>query len=118
MSPAGIGLAMASWIAYMTMNGVLNASVSAGSSHRAASVTCRAQRSSPAGGLPAWARADVGSAPIAVTSTTARRKDTGQRGRARSNVSGMAPTLVWSPTQVNRSITEGGDRVDRTSRRG
>ena len=39
ISPAGIGLAMASWTAYMTMKGVLNASVSAGSSHRAASVT-------------------------------------------------------------------------------
>ena len=39
----------------MTMKGVLNASVSAGSSHRAASVTCRAQRSSPAGALAAGA---------------------------------------------------------------
>ena len=34
-------------MAYMTMYGVLNASVSAGSSHLAASVTCRPQRSSP-----------------------------------------------------------------------
>src|SRR5688572_18218922 len=45
--PAGIGFTIASWMAYMTMYGVLNASVSAGSSHLAASVTCSPQRSSP-----------------------------------------------------------------------
>ncbi len=39
MSPAGMGLSMASWTAYMTMKGVLKASVSAGSSQRAARVT-------------------------------------------------------------------------------
>src|SRR6266511_3491806 len=41
------------------MNGVLNASVSAGSSHFAARVTCRPQRISPSAataGRPAWAR--------------------------------------------------------------
>ena len=48
MRPPGIGFTIASCSAYMTMNGVLNASVSAGSSQRAASVTCSAQRISPA----------------------------------------------------------------------
>ena len=62
MSPPGMGFTSASCSAYMTMNGVLNASVSAGSSQRAASVTCSAQRISPAEALPAWAWAALGAA--------------------------------------------------------
>src|SRR5688500_11347397 len=42
-----MGFTIASWMAYMTMYGVLKASVSAGPSHLAASVTCRPQSSSP-----------------------------------------------------------------------
>ncbi len=42
-SPAGIGFTSASCMAYSTMNGVMNASVSLGSSQRAASVTCTPQ---------------------------------------------------------------------------
>jgi hypothetical protein len=49
MSPAGMGLSMASWTAYMTMKGVLKASVSAGSSQRAARVTWSAHRISRRG---------------------------------------------------------------------
>src|SRR5262245_16959297 len=104
MSPAGIGLAMASCTAYITMNGVLNASVSAGSSHRAASVTCRAQRSSPVGAdLPACAPAGLGDAATAAPSATARRMDADHRERTEALVSGMAPTLVWPARQINQS---------------
>src|SRR5262245_3591358 len=119
MSPAGIGLAIASCTAYMTMNGVLNASVSAGSSHRAASVTCKAQRSSPvAAGLPACAAAGIDDAAIAAPSATAKRMDTDHRERTEALVSGMAHTLVWPAGQINRSLRERRDRVDRTAPRG
>src|SRR3954468_12015121 len=63
--PAGIGFTSASWTAYMIMYGVLNASVSAGSSHLAASVTCRAQRSSPSA-----AGARCGAASVTSVSAT------------------------------------------------
>src|SRR5262245_53528026 len=102
MRPAGMGLAMASCTAYMTMKGVLNASVSAGSSHRAASVTCRAQRSSPvAAGLAACAPAGAADAAIVAPSATARRMDADHRERTEALVSGMAPTLVWPAGQIN-----------------
>ena len=63
--PAGIGFTSASCTAYMIMYGVLNASVSAGSSHLGASVTCRPQRSSPSA-----ARARVGAASVTSVSAT------------------------------------------------
>ncbi|OLD74809.1 MAG: hypothetical protein AUG87_15075 [Candidatus Rokubacteria bacterium 13_1_20CM_4_70_14] len=49
LSPAGIGFTSASWMAYSTMNGVMNASVSLGSSQRAARVTWTPQVSVPSG---------------------------------------------------------------------
>src|SRR6185295_11551972 len=69
--PAGIGFTSASWTAYMIMYGVLNASVSAGSSHLAASVTCRPQRSSPS---VASARDGEASVSSASAAQTARRR--------------------------------------------
>ena len=66
LSPAGMGFTSASWIAYRTMNGLMNASVSLGSSHLAASVTCRPQVSVPSGA--AWA----GAARATTASTTSR----------------------------------------------
>jgi hypothetical protein len=69
--PAGIGFTIASCSAYITMYGVLNASVSAGSSHLAASVTCSPQRSSPSAALDGVA----GSRKAARAATAARRRN-------------------------------------------
>ena len=81
--PPGIGFSIASWSAYMTMNGVLNASVSAGSSQRAASVTWSPQRSSPAGPLLAWPRAGSGTETASVHSASTSSIDEAEkRGRA------------------------------------
>jgi len=49
VSPLGIGFTSASCSAYMTMNGVISASVSAVSSQRVARVTCTPPRDRPAG---------------------------------------------------------------------
>ncbi len=53
LSPAGIGFTTASWMAYSTMNGLMNASVSPGSSQRAARVTCSPHVSVPSGAAAA-----------------------------------------------------------------
>src|SRR5262249_19198109 len=53
LSPAGIGFTRASWIAYSTMNGLMKASVSLGSSQRAASVTWSPHVSVPSGAAAA-----------------------------------------------------------------
>ena len=49
LSPPGMGLTRASWIAYRTMNGVMADSVSAGSSHFGARVTWAAKVICPSG---------------------------------------------------------------------
>ena len=54
-SPPGIGFTSASWMAYSTMNGVMNASVSLGSSQRVASVTWTPQVIVPSGAAAAGA---------------------------------------------------------------
>src|SRR2546422_2967459 len=64
LSPAGIGFTSASWIAYSTMNGLMNASVSLGSSHFAARVTWSPHVSVPSGA------ATAGPAMAASNSTT------------------------------------------------
>ena len=101
VSPAGIGFTIASWIAYMTMNGVLNASVSAGSSQREARVTCRPQRISPAGGLAACARADTGWPSHAARSQRPSRMPE-NRERECAREGSMAPTVVRAAGKVNR----------------
>ena len=53
LSPAGIGFTSASWMAYSTMNGLMNASVSLGSSQREARVTWSPQVSVPSGAAAA-----------------------------------------------------------------
>ena len=105
--PAGIGFSIASCTAYMTMNGVLNASVSAGSSQRAARVTWSAQRISPDGGLAVCALMDVGSTAMAAQSATAKRMKTEGRERARSTVVGMAFTLAQCDDRVDRASPRG-----------
>ena len=62
LSPLGIGFTSASCSAYMTMKGVISASVSAVSSQRVASVTCTPHVTVP-----------VGSAPTAPGDSGARR---------------------------------------------
>ena len=103
VSPAGIGRTIASWIAYMTMNGVLNASVSAGSSQREASVTCRAQRISPATGLPDCARAIAGWTRLTASSRSATRTSDTDATRGRPIDDGMPITVVSRARKVNRA---------------
>jgi hypothetical protein len=83
VSPLGIGFSMASWIAYITMNGVLNASVSAGSSQRAARVTWRPQRISPGAGLLPWAWTGRASAKKRKPSTRPTDTNPGPEKRER-----------------------------------
>ena len=106
--PSGMGFTMASWTAYMTMNGVLNASVSAGSSQRAARVTCRAQRISPGVAFPLCARAAMGWRRTNAHSVSARTtSEMEHHERSRSKELGMALTVVCpgeegQPTQAAR----------------
>src|SRR6266850_3752989 len=70
LSPAGIGFTSASWMAYSTMNGVMNASVSLGSSQRVARVTCTPQVSVPSGAAMAAPERAVSSNASAITERT------------------------------------------------
>src|SRR2546425_563808 len=86
--PAGIGLTSASCSAYMTMNGVISASVSPGSSHRDASVTCAAHVIVPLGSGAAGTAnpsASTGSSASVRTNRLMSVSFRGQRGGRRES---------------------------------
>src|SRR2546426_7260889 len=86
--PAGIGLTSASCSAYMTMNGVVSASVSPGSSHRDASVTCAAHVIVPLGSAAAGTAnpsASTGSSASVRTNRLMSVSFRGQRGGRRES---------------------------------
>src|SRR2546425_256116 len=86
--PAGIGLTSASCSAYMTMNGVISASVSPGSSHRDASVTCAAHVIVPVGSAAAGTAnrsASTGSSASVRTNRLMSVSFRGQRGGRRES---------------------------------
>src|SRR5215471_1291140 len=57
LSPPGMGFTRASWMAYSTRKGAMKASVSFGSSQRAARVTCTPHVMVPSGAAAAGAAA-------------------------------------------------------------
>ena len=69
----GMALASASWIAYMTMNGVMMPSVSAGSNHVGASEMCTPHVIWPSGAAQAGA-ATTSRATTAIRTQAARRR--------------------------------------------
>ena len=72
LSPAGIGFTRASCTAYSTMNGLMKASVSTGSTQRAASVTCSPQVSVPSGAAAAGPARAASSRTSTVTTVSRR----------------------------------------------
>src|SRR6266540_4159461 len=95
LSPAGIGFTSASWMAYSTMNGLMNASVSIGSSQREARVTWSPQVSVPSGAAPAG--------PVKADSSS-RRTSVTLPERAMESPVMAPPPVCWS------SRREGGSR--------
>jgi hypothetical protein len=76
LSPLGIGFTSASCSAYMTMNGVISASVSAVSSQRVARMTCTPHVIVPVGSAPTGsAQVESSARRAAVDQDTARRLD-------------------------------------------
>jgi hypothetical protein len=79
LSPAGIGFTSASWIAYSTMNGLMNASVSEGSSHFPTRVTWSPQVIVPSGAAAAGL-AQAGSSTKTASATIRERTRNGLMG--------------------------------------
>src|SRR5262245_9046365 len=112
MSPPGIGLTSASWIAYSTMNGLMNASVSAGSSHRGASVTWRPHVSVPAGEAIAAGPVHQSRSGSTSTATSERASrliasSSAAPVRARSPAGGrQAAGIEWTEVQARGTLND------------
>ena len=85
LGPDGIGLSSASWIAYRVRKGLIEPSVSAGSSQRGARVKCTAQVIWPAGAGPPVCADPTAARHVCnamTTSTPMSRRMGGPPGRA------------------------------------